>query len=254
MSFKNFQIVSDLHIEFRNDEIPEPLELIEPTAPILILAGDIGSLYKIYQLSEFLKKLCVYFEKVFYVPGNHEYYTFENIPKSNINILVRRLRTLEKVIPNLQILDRDRVVIDDICIAGCTLWSKLDIELPKYIVRIHGMTTEIYNDRHTGDLEFIRDNINYCKSKNLKLLLITHHCPTYKVIYNSRKRKKLHSLYCTNLDDILSENSIHTWVCGHTHQNFDIQEDVGGTRIVSNQKGKPLDFIEDYSKNFVIIV
>jgi hypothetical protein len=34
------------------------------------------------------------------VPGNHEYYTFENIPKSNINILVRRLRTLEKVIPN----------------------------------------------------------------------------------------------------------------------------------------------------------
>ena len=69
-----FQIVSDLHIEYRNDQIPEPLDYITPTAEILILAGDIGSLYKYKQLVGFLEKLCVYFKYVVYIPGNHEFY------------------------------------------------------------------------------------------------------------------------------------------------------------------------------------
>jgi len=66
-----FQIVSDLHIEYRNDEIPDPLSLITPTADNLILAGDIGSLYKFNQLKGFLQNLCKYFKNVLYVPGNH---------------------------------------------------------------------------------------------------------------------------------------------------------------------------------------
>ena len=42
----SIQIASDLHIEFKNDDVPDPLNYITPTANILILAGDIGSLYK----------------------------------------------------------------------------------------------------------------------------------------------------------------------------------------------------------------
>jgi predicted phosphodiesterase len=57
----SFQIVSDLHIEYKNNEIPDPLTLITPTSEILILAGDIGSLYKIKQLQGFLEKLCIHF-------------------------------------------------------------------------------------------------------------------------------------------------------------------------------------------------
>ena len=50
------QIASDLHIEYKNNNIPNPLDFITPSADILILAGDIGSFYKIQQLTEFLKK------------------------------------------------------------------------------------------------------------------------------------------------------------------------------------------------------
>ena len=70
----NFQIVSDLHIEYKSNDVPDPLTLITPSADILILAGDIGSFYQYDQLKTFLINLCPYFKVVVYVPGNHEYY------------------------------------------------------------------------------------------------------------------------------------------------------------------------------------
>ena len=50
------QIASDLHIEFKNNEVPDVLSIIDPCADVLILAGDVGSLYNEAQLSLFLKK------------------------------------------------------------------------------------------------------------------------------------------------------------------------------------------------------
>ena len=55
------QIVSDLHIE-EYDNVPNPLDFLIPSADILILAGDIGSFYKINQLTDFLTALCNYFK------------------------------------------------------------------------------------------------------------------------------------------------------------------------------------------------
>lgn len=59
-----FQIVSDLHIEYKNTDVPDPLSLITPSAEILILAGDIGSFYQYDQLKKFLSKLCPHFKIV----------------------------------------------------------------------------------------------------------------------------------------------------------------------------------------------
>jgi len=117
----SIQIASDLHIEFKNDDIPDPLYYITPSADILILAGDIGSLYKIDQLKGFLEKLCPLFATVIYVPGNHEYYTVQNYEHLSMNKLLNRLYDIEKDIKNLYVLNQSSIVIDDICITGCTL-------------------------------------------------------------------------------------------------------------------------------------
>ena len=96
------QIVSDLHIEYKNNTVPDPLDLITPEADILVLAGDIGSLYKFDQLRNFMVKLCEYFQLVLYVPGNHEYYKIpENEEKISINNLLDRLEYLSNSITNL---------------------------------------------------------------------------------------------------------------------------------------------------------
>jgi len=246
-----FQIASDLHIEYKNDDVPEPLDFITPSSEILILAGDIGSFYKINQLEEFLKKLCLHFKLVLYIPGNHEYYTFNEYKPLHMSTLLSYIYEIENSIQNLYILNESSIIIDDICITGCTLWSKPDIKIPRYIVRIHGINNEIYERKHIKDVNYIKKMINYSKSNNLKLLVVTHYCPTYKVLDNFKKKDKLSSLYVTELDELLTSDQVHTWICGHIHQNFDFITE-GGTRVVGNQKGKPKDKITDYSKTFTI--
>ena len=252
MQHLNLQIVSDLHIEYKNDDIPDPLDYITPTADILILAGDIGSLYKIKQLTGFLQILCKHFKTVIYIPGNHEYYLMvdhEHIPMQDLN---KRLFNLEKIIDNLYILNRSSIIIGDICITGCTLWSKVNVKIPKFIVKINDMNNDIYEKKFNIDLKYINKMINYCKSKKLKLVVVTHYCPTYKVLDTIKTKKdKFVSLYVSNLEYLLNSNSIHTWICGHIHHNFDFKSD-NGTRIVGNQRGKPRDRITDFSKECVV--
>lgn len=248
----NLQIASDLHIEYKNDEIPEPLNYIIPKADILVLAGDIGSFYKIDQLKGFLEKLCKLFKSVIYVPGNQEYYMTKNdnnfLP---MHVLLDRLYAIEQNINNLIILNQSSIIINDICITGCTLWSKPDIPIPKFIVRIHGMNDNIYLKKHNSDLNYIKKISDYCSKNNLKLIVITHYCPTYKVLDEFKLKDKFISLYTSNLDYLLNSNHIHTWICGHIHKNFDFISDKG-TRVVGNQLGKSKDNITDYSKEFVI--
>ena len=49
------QIASDLHLEYFDSEMSN---LIQPVGDILILAGDIGSLYNVKQLESFFKYYC----------------------------------------------------------------------------------------------------------------------------------------------------------------------------------------------------
>ena len=250
----SLQIVSDLHIEFKNNDVPNPLDLITPTADVLILAGDIGSFYKIDQLRAFLEKLCPLFQIILYVPGNCEYYTVPGDSNfQNMNQLLDRLYTISKGLPNLYVLDKSSVKIGNVCIAGCTLWSEPKIEVPSYIVRVHKMNTAVYKSKHESELKYVKKMIKYCREKKHKLIVVTHHCPTYRVLDGARKREKLYSLYASHLDELLRKEYVDTWVCGHTHKNFDLVTN-DGTRVVSNQKGKPKDRVLDYSKEFVITV
>lgn len=249
-----FQIASDLHIEYKNDEVPDPLSLITPSADILILAGDIGSFYKHNQLKSFLESLCPHFKIVIYVPGNVEYYRVRGRRPLKMQQLLRRFMTLERSIGNLYVLNRSSVRIDDVCIVGCTLWSKPFVNIPRFIVRIHGINTGIYEQKHEEELKYIQKMIEYCKNKDLKLLVVTHHCPSYSVITKKKKRKdKYVSLYASDLDYLLNSECVHTWVCGHIHINFDLVTQ-GGTHLVGNQKGKPKDYICDYNKKLIIEV
>lgn len=246
-----FQIVSDLHIEYKNNDIPNPLDYITPSADILILAGDIGSLYKFNQLKGFLESLCPHFKATIYIPGNHEYYIQDSYDMLSFNELTKRLHELENI-PSLYILNQSSIIIDNVCITGCTLWTKPLINLPKFIVKIPDINTYAYHILHNNDLDYIENMIQFCKNKKLKLLVVSHHCPTEEVL-NNFKKDKYRSLYVSNLDYLLDKTNVHTWVCGHLHHNFDFFSE-NGTRVVGNQRGKPKDQITDFSKKFVITV
>jgi predicted phosphohydrolase len=251
----NFQIASDLHIECQ-DTIPDPLSLITPSADILILAGDIGSIYKLNQLRLFLTKLCGYFKIVVYILGNHEYYRTKECvshKQDSMKNLYKKFVYLEKIIDNFYVLNRSSLQIGNVCIVGCTLWSKPKIKIPQYIVRIQEMNNKTYTKKYKEDLNYIETMIKYCDDKKLKLIVVTHYCPTYSIIPEKKLKEKYISLYASNLDYLLTKEKVHTWVCGHIHSNFDIISN-NGTHVVGNQLGKPRDDVKKYKKNFVITI
>ena len=92
------QYCSDLHIEYVNKIHINPLNYIKPIGDILILAGDIGSFYFLLQLENFIKPLSKFFQYIFYVPGNHEYYYTKNyyLAKKTIDQLYENILVLEK--------------------------------------------------------------------------------------------------------------------------------------------------------------
>ena len=107
------------------------------------------------------------------------------------------------------------------------------------------MSVEKYNMLHKQDLNYIKQMIKYCKKHKLKLLVVTHYCPTFDILPQTQK-DKFSNLYCTNLNKLVETGDVHTWIFGHLHYNFD-QIMKGGTRLVGNQKGKKRDCLTDYS-------
>lgn len=241
-----FQIASDLHIERINGDV-DPLSMITPSADILILAGDIGSFYKHEQLFKFIKKLCDLFELVIYVIGNNEYYTQHKHKPESMDILFSNFMKKTSHINNLHILDRSSVIIDNICISGCTLWSDINRNVNMSRVRIHGMNPKLYINKYLKDVKYVEDIMDFCDNR-YKLLLITHYCPTYTII---PYKDKYSSLYTSNLDHLFSD-MINMWVCGHIHYNFDTV--INGTHIVGNQRGKPCHIVEDYNDKYVVFI
>ena len=246
----NFQIASDFHIEKKTTDI-NINNLIIPSAPYLILAGDIGSLYKFDQLKKFLEDVCKMFKDVIYVPGNHEFYTIRGIPGIPFYKLIKRLENLEESIPNLHILNRSVVRIGKYCFIGSVLWSNCpeDSEFPKYRVCIHGFNKKKYNRFNKTDISFIQNTVKMCKERNYIPIIITHYPPSEKLLNPTFTNNNFKYLYFNNLEYMLNEQDIPMWICGHTHWTFDMLSD-NGTRLIANQKGIKND--SNYENDFVI--
>jgi Icc-related predicted phosphoesterase len=251
-----FQIASDIHLEHRENQSPNITEFITPSANILILAGDIGSLYKIDQLYAFLHSACQSFDTVLYTPGNNEYYTPKDkssfINPLSFEELNNRLYELESKLDNLIIMNNSSVQIDNVCFIGATLWSDVKTYIPKFIVRIHDMTANKYSELYKNDLKYIDDMLSFCKKQKLIPVVITHHVPSYSLLPESRKDYKYASLYASHLDDYIEKSNAKIWISGHIHRNYNLL--FGKTRVLSNQLGKPSDFVRGYSKTFVVSI
>ena len=103
-------VFSDLHLEFGKYDPPKV------DADIIILAGDIhvGD-----QGIEWAKD--VFKEKeVIYVIGNHEYYHGDF---SKITDQIRKKATGS----NIHVLEKEKLVIGEVCFLGCTLWTDFDL-------------------------------------------------------------------------------------------------------------------------------
>lgn len=243
-----FDVVSDLHFDHfvgSGEAGTEFLEsvFLKPTAPNLLVAGDIGNWYSEHALiytDYFFNLVRHKYQNVICVLGNHDYYYFglDEIPSP---VALYRERYY---FPNVFFLSLSNVLssiyLEDVTVIGGTLWSELDPTNELIIARrlndfrlIYDLTPKDYRDRFTKELLELDRQLELHKDE--KVVVLTHHAPTFATtpMYSD---SPLQSAFCTDLTRmILSRSNIKAWVFGHTHVKAELE--IGGVKLIENSFG-----------------
>lgn len=246
------QVVSDLHLEFRDGKIVDGM--LEPHAPILALLGDVGSLednsIKYIWYERYLKSCVSRWKTVFLLTGNHEYYNCV------IDSAQRKFLDLEKSIPGVIPLEKRKVVIrDGLCVLGTTLWSDVpdycedaiqnrmsDYRLirksllppgarpRKKIDKSRHLMVADTNELHKEAVRWLEAELETCRAQNQKAIVLTHHSPL-----PPGSRDLLSCGWSTDLTRLMDPTVISAWFYGHTHASK--TDVINGVLVKSNQMG-----------------
>lgn len=255
------QFCSDLHLEFKDLEIPNA------GADMLVLAGDILVAEDLYRYSseindpskgprhlsahrfrKFLKMVSENFQHVVYVAGNHEFYHGKFLQTIEI------LRGECSKFPNIHFLDGEFIDIGNTRIVGGTLWTDCNKGCPTtmyhltsfmndyQVIRVesHGYRKLRPSDttgRHSVYLKKFRDYIQSAEGK--KVVVVSHHAPsTLSISPEYKDDYYTNGGYASDLSEfILDHSNVSLWIHGHVHTVFDYT--IGETRIVTNPRGYP---------------
>lgn len=158
-------VLSDLHLDLQSPVQIETILKFKPQAPYLALLGDVCSITH-PRFEEFLKILCDRFALVFFVPGNHEYYSrFKNNTKRDMDL---KLTGIEERFSSSGFVVLNRSTYD-ICfnanvrirLVGCTLWSHVDVEdTPFQRMTIeNGISDYTYIGKETPENSWVHVNV-----------------------------------------------------------------------------------------------
>lgn len=252
----NMQVVSDIHLETRKGQskciakkIIDVSRCDQDTHQVkyLLLAGDIAPAYY-PSLYPFLKILveAQCWQRIFYLPGNHEYYTSRGVHQ-----VEEHLHDLENI--GVTILMRQRVELPEITLLGCTLWSKLQEDYFPEI--LHGypdfnniyintkkITWSQYQELHQRDVTWLQDEI--IRGSPKPLWVATHHLPSYRCLNPKFVTSALNSCFANHLDTPMQ--NVKTWIFGHSHYPVDMIIDK--TRCISNPYSYSNEKLEWQSK------
>jgi len=266
-----FQLASDIHLEnffgfgatsiSYNHFEQKMLTILPPIKDtILLIAGDVTRVadnHHVYSL--FLSYCSKNWYAAVIITGNHEYYTeTTHATIEQINAFIKG-----KVASNVAFLNAEALTIPNtnIVIYGGTLWShiptyngklSLNIDFPIYTDSYGKFTSSIYNKYHEHSVLKLVDVIRQVREKNkmgenLKLVVLTHHTPTYEHIkLENRVPNERDPLYSTELSHLTQKKYVDTWICGHTHSNYDLYKNhKEKTRIISNCQPLMKSFVKD---------
>lgn len=242
------RIVSDLHLDTSRHldggyKLPD---LLTDKESILVIAGD---LCNGYNSIEFIKSALRRFKAVVYVLGNHEYYGHDiNTLHTVINCNISE--------DNFYLLNRDTVSIDDYTIVGATLWTNMDNSNPitclqsksfmadyrhiRYGGRV--ITPQDTIDLHKKDIKYIKTSCEHHADKSKKLVVVTHHSPSFRSVDLKYKGSSINGAFASNLDDYIEKSRIDLWIHGHMHNHKNYN--IGHTEILCNPRG----YVTKYSK------
>jgi predicted phosphodiesterase len=237
-----FQYVSDIHLELHKSFTI----LIKKSAPYLILAGDIGDPFSdIY--FQFITFASENYKEVVIIAGNHEYYRPDD--KLDISTVNSQIDKVAKQFHNVIFLNNKThtVTHDDNTykLIGTTMWSFIPYHNYRYSVFMNDYKY-IYNNGKLVTPPFISSlylkNVEYIKEEikntpdGVKIILVTHHLPSYSLIDNKYENHPLNCFFASHLDYLI-QSPIVAWICGHTH--FGCRKKINDVVCAVNPVGYP---------------
>lgn len=230
------QYCSDLHLEFEHNSKYISKKPLSVCGDILILAGDIIPIHDEFFNNSFFSFISDNYKKVFWVPGNHEFY-YKDITEFNksFNIQLRN---------NINILNNIIVEYEDIRFVFGVLWSKISSIKEEYIeqsvsdfdcitYKNKKLKARDYNKLHDESLSFIKQSLNVKKDKTI---VVTHHLPSSLCNSKVHNDSPINEAFCVDLTDYVENCNANFWIYGHSHFNQKPLY-IGNTIMLTNQLG-----------------
>jgi predicted phosphohydrolase len=242
-------ILADLHQEFGEVKIP-PTE-----ADVVVLAGDIDVGMNGLDWIDF------YFPNklVIYVLGNHEFYR-QAIPE-----LTEQMRHATAG-TRIHLLENDAVELAGFTFLGCTLWTDFALNSNSQAAmqavadlmndyRIIRLSTENRRVRprdtrkmHQHSVAWLKDELP--RHNPARTVVVTHHAPSPQSEDPYYMGGPLTPSFASDLNALIQESRVPLWIHGHTHFNVDRQ--IGSTRILTNQRGYPGEPCRGFDPGMVV--
>ena len=253
---------SDLHLELEYTGLDHPkIAAIWKNNPLhnqsLALIGDIGNPF-CDKFGEFIKRCSYNHDRVFFVPGNHEYWNLIGQPIRTVSETRHKMAQICDKYPNVNLLDNNSYQLNQVKIIGSTLWSHTSAKNRSKISEKIGNYSKIINENglpittHDTD-NWNRDAVNYIKSQVIGLkrdyhypcIVLTHYAPIYceptSKHYTSDPKyygKWHYEAYHNNLKHLV-KSPIVAWLYGHTHYCSTFS--IDGVIVSANQLGHKID-------------
>lgn len=252
---------SDIHLDHFIDLINEdisngiiprvwyPPAMSDDSDTVLVLAGDLwfGTCWIEYKGFSWISQVAPRFKQVIVVLGNHDYWSQITIRSGadDCNNLLQK-----KNIGNVVVLDQSSFELDDVLFLGCTLWtdmSKGDCLTMMNMSRMMYYDARIVYDNFINNFSSVlwtkenKHHVDYIKcvvsqNKNKKLVVITHHIPSFSFCDPAYIGDSSNAYYASDLSDLILDNpNIKMWFHGHSHYQHETY--IGNTLVVNNAVG-----------------
>lgn len=250
---------SDLHLEFGFKNLIKAIKA--NTARVLVLAGDIAEIKSINKMHnpqhynpemvEFFETINTQFEKVFYVPGNHEFY------KSSAHNGHEKLTEMLSQYENITVLQDSGEVFEGHYFHGATMWT--DMKAEDFLLKqrmndfryIKNKFRDAYGkfspsqarEIHTNSIRILRQAL--ADNQERKVVLIQHHAPSLESIPEWLRSNNLTGAYYSHTleahlrtDEFVKNPNVI--IHGHVHfeSNYIIETPEGKrTVVLANPRG-----------------
>lgn len=229
------QFCSDLHLEFASNRKYLKHHPIIPSADVLIIAGDTYYLNKHYEDLDFINKVADEFERVYLIPGNHEYY-------GGFDVATALEPSLKAIKSNVFMVNNQSIEIEGVNFIFSTMWSKIEkniLELMRGMMDFRQIKykNEAFNINHFNELHEVAFNfIKKAVNSKGKKVVVTHHLPSSNCNADEFKGSVLNEAFCVEKTNFILNNEIDCWIYGHSHRNIKDFK-IGNTKMLTNQFG-----------------